>query len=73
MQTGNRLLSTMKTYILQRDLPNMRKGHFFVPCRNEKGVEEYFSFVPNGNGAFITFDPEYVENNSEWFLPEENN
>lgn len=57
-----------KTYILQKDITSpllsVKAGE---PVRKEEGIE-YYSI---GCKEYY-FESKYVENNPEWFLPEEN-
>lgn len=57
-----------KTYILQKDLPGLKAGAPFV----YDGDRFYDSGQSDIYGEVNHYIPECVENNPEWFLPEEN-
>lgn len=57
-------MTQIKTYILQKDLPDAKAGDKYF--KNDI-CECYMHIDKKANG----WDVEFVENNPEWFLPEE--
>jgi len=53
----------MSTYILQKDLPNLKAGSEFMPIAD--------CYANISSAEQIHFHKDYVENNSTWFLPKE--
>ena len=70
----------LKSYILQKDLPGLKEGTIFKPCKmaNKKGKPSYyFSSLTDeerlsGNFQDYKIDPEFVEQNEEWFKLQNN-
>ncbi len=58
------------TYILQKDLPNLKAGCCFVATYdNYHKINGYLSLTDKGTP--VKFLPEEVENNPIWFLSKE--
>lgn len=57
-------MSNPKTYILQKDIPGVKAG-----AKYEKTNDYGFYYHKSGNCP--SFHISIVENNPEWFLPEE--
>jgi hypothetical protein len=56
-----------QTYILQKDIPGSGIGTKFIWNDSMKG------YYQDGNVIASSFTKDLVENNPEWFLPEEEN
>lgn len=61
-------MSNPKTYILQKDLPDSKAGDEYIFVDNGYNVIAYYL---NGLIEASYWTPDCVENNPEWFLPEE--
>lgn len=55
-----------KRYILQKDLPDVKAGAVF-----EWGDNRSYRYHVKNTTIKYWFEKEYVENNPEWFLPED--